>query len=78
MMITEAERFNVNHPDLCQCLRWKGQFILADPDPTVPSSNDGLFWCVYTQSCMGPDGGLAEPIECSSTGRACHGTGKVE
>jgi hypothetical protein len=26
-MITEAERFNVNHPQLCPHLRWKSFFI---------------------------------------------------
>ena len=76
-MISEAERFNIAHPDLCQCLRWKGMFIEAEVDPTVPSSHEGLYWCLYTQTCIGPDGGLAEPGECASPGRACHGTGRV-
>lgn len=76
-MITEAERFNVNHPDLCPHLRWKGQFIQVEWDPTVPACNDGAFWCLYSQTCIGPDGSLAEPGECSSSGRACYGTGKV-
>jgi hypothetical protein len=77
-MINEAERFNVNHPDLCSCLRWKSQFYEADHDPSVQRSNDGLFWCLYTQTCIGPDGGLAEPGTCSSTSRSCHGTGVAE
>jgi hypothetical protein len=76
-MMTEAERFNINHPQLCHCLCWKGQFILAEPDPTVPPSNEGLFWCLYTQTCIGPDGQLAEPVTCSSPARACYGTGRV-
>ncbi|HLG15771.1 MAG TPA: hypothetical protein VJH03_14890 [Blastocatellia bacterium] len=76
-MITEAERFDVNRPDLCQCLRWKGMFYEVEHDPTVPRSNDGLFWCMYTQNCIGPDGQLAEPGTCSSTERACWGTGRV-
>ncbi|PYX10506.1 MAG: hypothetical protein DMG88_02150 [Acidobacteria bacterium] len=75
-MISEADRFNTNHPDLCPALRWKGQFILSEPDPTVPRSNDGLFWCIHTQTCIGPDGELAEPGKCNSKTRACHGTGK--
>ena len=75
-MISESDRFNTNHPDLCPSLRWKGQFILSEPDPTVPRSNDGLFWCLYTQTCIGPDGELAEPGDCHSKSRACHGTGK--
>jgi hypothetical protein len=76
-MINEADRFNTNHPDLCQCLRWKGMFVHAEMDPTVQPSNDGLFWCLYTQNCIGPDGQLAEPGTCSSTNRACYGTGRV-
>ncbi|HKV38358.1 MAG TPA: hypothetical protein VJX67_04030 [Blastocatellia bacterium] len=72
-MRTEAERFNIDHPDLCACLRWKSQFIGVEPDPTVPPSNDGLFWCGHTQTVIGPDGKLAEPGECSSRVRSCHG-----
>lgn len=76
-MMTEAERFNIHHPALCHCLRWKGQFVLAESDPTVPASHDGLFWCLYTQTCIGPDGQLAEPANCSSPSRACYGTGRA-
>ena len=77
MMINEAERFNINHPGLCECLRWKGMFIGVPHDPSVPPSNDGHFWCVYTQTCIGPDGNLAEPGDCSSEDRACYGKGHV-
>ena len=77
-MIAEAERFNRDHPDLCPCLKWKSQFYQSEHDPTVPHSNDGLFWCVFTQNCIGPDGQLAEPGTCSSTSRACYGTGLVK
>lgn len=72
----ERERFDTRNPNLCSRLRWKGLFIDAEPDPTVPRSNDGLFWCLDTQTCIGPDGELAEPGNCSQTGRKCHGTGK--
>ena len=77
MMIDEAERYNINHPNLCQCLRWKGMFIGVPHDPSVPPSTDGRFWCVYTQTCLGPDGQLAEPSECLSEDRACYGKGHV-
>jgi hypothetical protein len=77
-MIRNLERFNTNNPNLCSSLRWKGQFILSEPDPNVQSSNDGLFWCMHTQTCIGPDGKLAEPGNCSSRHRSCHGTGKCE
>jgi len=75
-MKSDKERFNTNHPDLCSGLRWKGQFILSDHDVNVPSSNEGLFWCLHTQTCIGPDGKLAEPGNCSSMRRRCHGTGQ--
>ena len=76
-MINEAEQFNVNHPELCPMLRWKQMFYDAPRDPEVPRSNDAHFWCVYTQSCLGPDGKLAVPGECTSSNRRCYGTGKV-
>ena len=41
-MKSELDRFNTNHPDLCPALRWKGQFILAEPDPRFRASNEGL------------------------------------
>ena len=69
-------RFDTTHPDLCSALRWKGQFIVAEPDPNVPPATDGLFWCVYTQTCIGPDGELAEPGNCCKASRQCHSTGK--
>jgi len=77
-MIRKVDRFNTNHPNLCASLRWKAQFILSEADPNVQSSNDGLFWCMHTQTCIGPDGEVAEPGNCSSRGRGCHGTGKCE
>jgi len=76
MIHIREDRFNIHHPHLCSALRWKGQFITAEHDSSVPPSNDGLFWCMYTQTCIGPDGVLAEPGNCCSKGRECHGTGK--
>jgi hypothetical protein len=75
-MIRKADRFDITHPNLCTALRWKGQFILSEPDPNVQPSNDGLFWCMHTQNCIGPDGEVAEPGNCSSKKRGCHGTGQ--
>ena len=75
-MIRKPDRFNVNDPNLCTSLRWKGQFILSEHDPNVQRSNDGLFWCMHTQNCIGPDGEVAEPGNCSSKKRGCHGSGK--
>ncbi len=70
----QADRFDTSRPNLCHALRWKGQFISVERDPNVPACNDGLFWCGYTQTCIGPDGELAEPGNCCSAGRACHAT----
>ena len=75
-MIRKTQRFDIQHPNLCTSLRWKGQFILSEHDPNVQASNDGLFWCMHTQTCIGPDGEVAEPGNCSSKARGCHGTGK--
>ncbi len=77
-MRPERERFDISHPDVCPSLRWKGMFIEVEHDPTVPACNDGLFWCMHTQTCIGPDGQLAEPGNCNKKHRACHGTGKCE
>jgi hypothetical protein len=75
-MIRATDRFNTQDPNLCPALRWKGQFILAEGDPSVQASNDGLFWCMHTQTCIGPDGKVAEPGNCCRKSRQCHGTGE--
>jgi hypothetical protein len=75
-MISESDRLNPNHPNLCRALRWKSQFIFAEADSAASAPADGLFWCLHTQTCIGPDGNLAEPGNCTSKTRACHGTGK--
>jgi hypothetical protein len=75
MINIREDRFNIHHPKLCTALRWKGQFVTAEHDPTVQPSNYGLFWCMYTQTCIGPDGKLAEPGNCNSKRRKCHGNG---
>jgi len=77
MIVNEAERFNIDHPELCECLRWKGMFIGVSHDASAQQSSDGHFWCVYTQTCIGPDGHLAEPGTCSSGERGCYGKGYV-
>jgi hypothetical protein len=75
-MISEQERFNTENPNLCPGLRWKRQFYDSEPDPTVQRSNDGNYWGVYTQTCIGPDGKVAEPRACSFPRRKCHGDGQ--
>ena len=72
-MSTCDPRFDVNSPNLCPSLRWKGQFILAAPDPDAQGGTDTNYWCKFTQNCIGPDGMTAEPGMCSSPFRECHG-----
>ena len=76
MLNLDSVRFDPHREHLCSALRWKGQFIEAEHDPTVPPTNDGIFWCLHTQTCIGPDGELAEPGSCASPSRPCHGTGQ--
>lgn len=71
-MSNVSERFNTEQQGLCSALHWKSQYIRSEPDATVPRCNDGLFWCGMTQTCIGPDGKLAEPGNCCSGERSCH------
>ena len=57
--------------DRCQCLRWKGMYVLSEVDPLVGHSNDGLFWCHNTSNCLGPDGKVVDDYECNET-RECY------
>jgi len=67
-----TDRFNTDRPGLCSSLHWKSQYIWSEPDPTVPASNSGIFWCGRTQTVIGPDGKVAEPENCCSSDRGCH------
>jgi hypothetical protein len=63
----------INPPTIsqaCRCLRSKDMFIQVEPDPNVPHMGSGVYWCIHTQNCLGPDGRSAEPAECKS-GRSC-------
>jgi hypothetical protein len=55
----------------CARLRWKGLYVQVTPDPTVPLSNDQLFWCNQTQTCLGPDGRQVDESSCKA-GRTCY------
>ena len=52
-------------------------FVGGHDDPTVPRGGAGLFGCLFTQTCVGPDGAVAEPGNCDQAGRACYGKGRV-
>jgi hypothetical protein len=56
--------------DMCKRLRSKGMFIEAEPDPTVPNTSDGFYWCTHTMNCLGPDGTVAGKDKCRA-GRGC-------
>jgi hypothetical protein len=57
--------------DRCTHLRWKGMFIDTVWDPSIPRSNDRLFWCHKTTNCLGIDGKLVDEYECHER-RACY------
>jgi hypothetical protein len=46
-------------------------FIDAEHDPNVPASNDQIYWCGESLTCIGPDNGVASPQECGP-GRSCY------
>ena len=50
----------------CRFLRSKEMFIQVEPDPTVPSGRSGHFWCVHTQTVIGPDGKIVSDSDCHS------------
>ncbi len=56
--------------DTCRCLRSKGMYVDAEPDPAVPSPSSGLYWCIHTMNQLGPDGQVAKPAKCRP-GRDC-------
>ena len=60
--------------ELCPALRWKGQFI--DAERHIASS-DNICWCMYTQTCIGPDNQPADREACANAARACYGKGTL-
>lgn len=56
--------------EMCKRLRSKGMYIQSEPDPTVPSTSDGFYWCTHTMNCLGPDGSVASRDKCRP-GRGC-------
>jgi hypothetical protein len=41
----------------------------GQPDP-IHASGSGIYWCIHTQNCLGPDGRVAEAESCQP-GRKC-------
>jgi len=60
---------NLGH-EVCNCVRWKSMYYQAEPDPTVPPSNEDNYWCAITQRILGPDGQVVDLQSCKP-GRAC-------
>ncbi len=56
--------------EMCKRLRSKGMYVESEPDPTVPSTSDGFYWCTHTMNCLGPDGSVASRDKCRP-GRGC-------
>ncbi len=65
------EPVNLSSWDRCCCLRSKEMFVEVEAAPAVPHSGSGIYWCVHTQNCLGPDGQVAEPTSCKP-GRTCY------
>jgi hypothetical protein len=55
----------------CEGLRWKGMFIEGEENPNFQHSNTRIYWCVYTQNCLGPDGEVADEDTCTAS-RGCY------
>ena len=56
--------------ELCPALRWKGQFIEAEHQE---GTSDGIVWCNFTQTCIGPDNLPADRERCRNAARECYG-----
>jgi hypothetical protein len=57
--------------ELCQHLRSKEMFYAEDSVHALLHSGSGVYWCIHTQNCLGPDGQVAEPRACQP-GRGCY------
>jgi hypothetical protein len=64
-------QLNMIDTERCARLRWKGLYVGDALDSDVPGSDDQLFWCNRTQTCLGPDGKAVDKYECDET-RACY------
>ncbi len=64
----KLEDFLTPRSELCPALRWKGQFIDAERHV---ASGDSICWCMYTQTCIGPDNKPADRESCTDGSRAC-------
>jgi len=56
--------------DYCRLLRCKEMFVDTGEAFDIRNTGSGIFWCSQTQTCLGPDGQVAEPDSCKA-GRGC-------
>ncbi|MFN0164994.1 MAG: hypothetical protein ACKV22_01075 [Bryobacteraceae bacterium] len=66
----ERPALSILGQDRCDNLRWKGLFIEAESDPTVPQS-ESVFWCQHTYNCLGPDNKAVDEYGCNPA-RGCY------
>jgi len=55
----------------CRHLRSKEMFIDIGQESALSNYGSGIFWCVHTQNCLGPDAEAADPASCKP-GRSCY------
>jgi hypothetical protein len=55
----------------CRSLRCKEMFIDTGREFDITDTGSGIYWCSHTQTCLGPDGQVAEPEQCKA-GRDCY------
>lgn len=65
--LTVASSMPTQH---CRWLRCKEMFIETAREFRMEESGSGIYWCSHTQSCLGPDGQVADTGNCQS-GRGC-------
>ena len=66
----EGQPLSVIGQDRCTNLCWKGLYIDAVWDPTVPQS-ERIYWCQHSYNCLGPDGKAVDEYECNPS-RSCY------
>ena len=54
----------------CKHLRSKEMFYDAGGDAHIDDGTSGIFWCMHSQNCLGPDGLPASDEDCDRN-RAC-------
>ena len=56
--------------EVCRCLRSKKLFYQSEEDES-PAANSAPFWCLRTQTIIGPDGQLVDLEECGRSRKCC-------